>query len=271
MESNTSRLHPEAIYLPLLCLRISNVMSRTHNALWIPAILLFGHPLHAQQPCVVTQPTAGFTIRHMAGRPELTLDPQADIWKSAAAQSMSKDCSLQIDYPNITTEIRAFWTDTDLYILFRCPYTVLNLFLPADNGKKHLGLWDRDVVEMFLGDDWSNIRHYREFEVAPTGDWIDLAIDLDRESYDRNWRSGWQTAARIDEGQKVWYAAARIPLSAVSAKPVEDGTKWRMNLYRIEGLGQDPQRHFLCWQPTCVQNRDPNHVPEHFGTLIFTR
>src|SRR5690349_19784748 len=140
MESNTSRLHPEAIYLPLLCLRISNVMSRTHYALWIPAILLFGHSLHAQQPCVVTQPTASFTIRHMAGRPELTLDPQADIWKSAAAQSMSKDCSRQIDYPNITTEIRAFWTHTDLYILFRCPYTVLNLFLPADNSKKHVGL-----------------------------------------------------------------------------------------------------------------------------------
>ena len=59
-------------------------------------------------------------------------------------------------------------------------------------------LWDRDVVEMFLGDDWTNIRHYREFEIAPTGDWIDLAIDLDHESYDQSWRSGWTTAARID-------------------------------------------------------------------------
>jgi len=184
---------------------------------------------------------------------------------------MSKDCSRQLDYPNISTEIRAFWTDNHLYILFRCPYTVLNLFLPADNSKKHVGLWDRDVVEMFLGDDWSNIRHYREFEIAPTGDWIDLAIDLDRESYDHSWGSGWQTAARIDEGQKVWYAAAKIPLAAVSAKAVADGTKWRMNLYRIEGLGPDPQRHFLCWQPTCVQKRDANHVPEHFGTLIFTK
>jgi hypothetical protein len=25
----------------------------------------------------------------------------------------------------------------------------------------------------------------------------------------------------------------------------------------------------MCWQPTCVVNRDPNHVPENFGTLIF--
>lgn len=225
----------------------------------------------AQEPCTVTEPRAAFTIRHVGGHPDLTLDPKAKVWRQAAAQSMSKDCSRQIDYPHIKTEIRAFWTETDVYLLFRCPYTVLNLFLPADNSKARLHLWDRDVVEMFLGDDWTNIRHYREFEIAPTGDWIDLAIDLDHESYDHSWRSGWQTMARIDKEHKIWYAAARIPLASVSSKPVTAGVKWRMNLYRIDGLGKDPQRRFLCWQPTCVQNRDPNHVPEHFGTLIFSR
>src|SRR6266516_879910 len=193
--------------------------------------------MESQEPCIVTQPTATFSIRHVNGRPRLSLDPESDIWKTAAAESMSKDCSRQIDYPNIQTEIRAFWTDSDLY-------------LPADNATPHVGLWDRDVVEMFFGDDWTNIRHYREFEIAPTGDWIDLAIDLDHKSYDHSWRSGWQTMARIDEQHKIWYAAARIPLSAVSSKPVQEGTKWRMNLYRIEGLGPDAQRHFLCWQPT---------------------
>ena len=209
--------------------------------------------------------------RHAKGSPALSSDPDASVWKHAPSESMYKDCSRQIDYPHLKSEIRAFWTDTDLYFLFRCPYTVLNLFLPASNGGPRVGLSGRDVVEMFLGDDWTNIRHYREFEIAPTGDWIDLAIDLDHKSYNHDWRSGWHTMARIDEANKVWYAAARIPLSAISAKPVEDGTKWRMNLYRIDGLGADPQRHFLCWQPTCVQNRDPNHVPEHFGTLVFTK
>jgi hypothetical protein len=145
------------------------------------------------------------------------------------------------------------------------------LFLPPDHSKARVGLWDRDVVEMFLGDDWQNIRHYREFEIAPTGDWIDLAIDLDKKNYDHSWRSGWKTEAWIDEPKKTWYAAAAIPLSAVSSTPVHDGTRWRTNLYRIDGLGADPQRHFLCWQPTCVLNRDPNHVPEHFGTIIFSR
>lgn len=226
--------------------------------------------VRAQQPCEVREPTAVFTIRHVGGNPALTLDPNAKVWKSAASQKMYKDCTHEIEYKNLTTEIRAFWTDKNLYLLFQCPYTVLNLFQPANNSGPHVGLWDRDVVEMFLGYDWTHIRHYREFEIAPTGDWIDLAIDLDHESYDHSWRSGWHTMARIDEAKKVWYAAAQIPLSSVSPEPVHAGTKWRGNLYRIDGLGADPQRHFLCWQPTCVQKRDANHVPEHFGTLIFT-
>lgn len=235
------------------------------------AVFVLALCARAQEPCVTTQPTATFSIRHVNGSPQLSLDPDAPEWKNAAVRWMDKDCSRQISYPDLKTEMRAFWTDTDLYLLFRCPYTVLNLFLPADNSKERRGLWDRDVVEMFLGDDWTNIRHYREFEIAPTGDWVDLAIDLDRKDDGGalKWNSGWQTMARIDKDRKVWYAAAKIPLSAVSAKRVESGTKWRMNLYRIDGLGADPQRHFLCWQPTCVQNRDPNHVPEHFGTLVF--
>ena len=246
-------------------------MGTSFHLITASVFLISSLSLNAQPPCIVAEPRATFTIHHLSAVPGLVADPADLIWKRATAQSMSKDCSREIGYPHLKTEIRAFWTDQDLYILFRCPYTELNLFLPADNSKKHVGLWDRDVVEIFLGDDWTNIRHYREFEIAPTGDWIDLAIDLDRKDYDHNWTSGWQTKARIDASRRVWYAAARIPLAAVSGRPVTGGTKWRMNLYRIDGLGADPQRHFLCWQPTCVQNRDPNHVPEHFGTLVFTK
>src|SRR5581483_11506207 len=138
--------------------------------------------LQTRQPCAFTEPRGSFSIRHVNGRPDLSVDPQSAVWKGASAQSMSNDCRRQMDYPNLETEIRGFWTDSDLYLLFRCPYSELNVFLPADNSTERVGLWNRDVVEMFIGDDWSNIRHYREFEIAPTGDWIDLAIDLDRHS-----------------------------------------------------------------------------------------
>ncbi len=234
------------------------------------AILAGAALAYAQEPCTVTRPTASFNVPHVTGDPALNADPASPVWRRAATTSISKDCSKQIDYPWLRTEVRSFWTDTHLYLLFSCPYRELNLFLPAMGGGPRNKLWDRDVVEMFLGDDWKNIRHYREFEIAPTGDWIDLAIDLDHESYDQSWRSGWTTTARIDEKGHVWYAAARIPLSAISSAPVKPGTKWRANLYRIEGLGPDTERRFLCWQPTCVVNRDPNHVPENFGTLVFT-
>jgi hypothetical protein len=225
----------------------------------------------AWQVCEVTSPTAGFSIPHVAQAPELNTDSHSATWSHAASTWIVKDCTHQIDYPRLKTEVRAFWTDSDLYLLFVSPYNELNLWLPADNSKDRLKLWDRDVVEFFLGDDWTDIKHYREFEIAPTGDWVDLNIDLGRDISDAEWNSGWQRQGRIDEEHHIWYAAARVPLKSVSEHPVKAGTKWRANLYRIDGLGEDPQRHFLCWQPTCVVNRDPNHVPEHFGTLIFAQ
>ena len=234
-------------------------------------LLLSLSTVFAQSPCTAAPPFAELSIPHVSGHPALTLDSSAAPWKNAARAVIVKDCSQSLGYETISTDVRVFWTDTDLYLLFRCPFKDLNLFLPAANGEPRDKLWDRDVVEMFLGDDWKNIRHYREFEIAPTADWIDLAIDLDHQQYDKNWRSGWQTTASIDRTAHVWSAAARIPLSSVTSAPVKAGTRWRMNLYRIEGLGPDSQRRFLCWQPTCVQNRDPNHVPEHFGTLVFAQ
>lgn len=234
---------------------------------------LEGHqnPEAAAPPCTVSQPTATFAIRRSAAPSELSTDPGAPMWKSARRATITRDCSRRLDYPDLRTEVRGFWTDTDLYFLFTCPYRSLNVFLPAANDTARRGLWDRDVVEMFLGDDWTNIRHYREFEIAPTGDWIDLAIDLDRPNEHREWRSGWRTAARIDAQAKIWYAACRIPLKSVTDQQVAAGTRWRANLYRIDGDGPDPQRRFMCWQPTCAIGRDPNHVPEHFGTLVFER
>lgn len=235
------------------------------------ALLLLTPAALANEVCQVTQPVASLSVPYVAGSPELTTDPASPTWAHAASAWMEKDCTLKLDYPKLRTEVRAFWTDSDLYLLFVSPYEELNLWLPADNSKDRLKLWDRDVVEFFLGDDWTNIRRYREFEIAPTGDWVDLAIDIDQNKYEAVWDSGWQRLGRIDEAHHAWYAAARVPLKSVSEQAVKAGTRWRANLYRIDGLGADPQRHFLCWQQTCTPNHDPNHVPENFGTLVFTR
>ncbi len=219
--------------------------------------------------CEFSAPAAEWGIPHRPGEPEVVADAGAPVWNGAARADVGRDCRTAEEEGGRRTVVRGFWTDTDVYLLFECPYAALNLWLPAMGGGPRDKLWERDVVEMFLGSDWTDIRRYREFEIAPTGDWIDLAIDLDRDSYDRKWRSGWKTAARIDREKKVWYAAARIPLSAVDTGAVRSGTRWRVNLYRIEGAGEDAGRRFLCWQATCPRDRDPNHVPEHFGTMVF--
>jgi hypothetical protein len=224
--------------------------------------------LGAQSPCTLSATHDEFAISHVKGRPALSVDDASPLWSGRAGQTLSKDCYRQLDYPQAKTTIKAFWTDTDLYVFFRCPYAELNLFLPANHAEARMNLWDRDVVEMFVGDDWRNIGHYREFEIAPTNDWIDLAIDLDKKSFDHTWRSGWETLARVDEGKKVWYAAARIPLTSISDKAVSAGTKWRINFYRIDGPGGNDTRHFMCWQQTC-NHQHGNHTPESFGTLTF--
>ena len=126
----------------------------------------------AQEPCTVERPTATLQIPHVAGDPPLSTDPSAPVWRGVGKMgvtAISKDCSKQIDYPALRSQVRSFWTDQHLYLLFSCPYKELNLFLPALGGGPRDKLWERDVVEMFLGDDWTHIRHYREFEIAPTG------------------------------------------------------------------------------------------------------
>ena len=252
---------------------VKPIFSKGRLASLLLASLLTIGQLSGQDYCQVVAPTASISIPHRKGSPPLNTDPQSKVWSKAASAWIVKDCTKITDYPNLKTEVRVFWTDEHLYLLFICPYETLNVFLPAQNDRPRHGLWDRDVVEMFLGADWENIGRYREFEVAPTGDWIDLAIDFDlkarRSKGDGNWQSGCRTSARIDEKAHVWYACAQIPLKSVTSQKVAPGTRWRTNLYRIDGQGPDSQRHFLCWQPTCAPGYDPNHVPENFGTLIF--
>jgi len=123
------------------------------------AATLAGHPPRqaaqttkeatAAKVCEVTSPTASFSVPHVSQAPELNTDPHSPTWAHASATWIAKDCTHQIDYPKIKTEVRGFWTDSDLYLLFISPYSELNLWLPADNTKDRLKLWDRDVVEFF--------------------------------------------------------------------------------------------------------------------------
>jgi hypothetical protein len=161
--------------------------------------------------------------------------------------------------PEISTTVRCVWSAEALYFGFECPYTQLTVFDPP-SAKERLGLWDRDVVEMFIGTDVANINRYAEFEVAPTNERLDVILDLPKKDFD--WDSRFTSAVKIDARKQVWTAEVRIPISAISSTPPKAGAKWRLNLYRSDRA----HNAFLAWNPTLTPSA---HTPQRFGTLEF--
>src|SRR5882757_262418 len=58
--------------------------------------------------CEVAPPTASFSVPHVSQAPELNTDPHSPTWSHASATWIARDCSRQIDYPKIKTEVRGF-------------------------------------------------------------------------------------------------------------------------------------------------------------------
>lgn len=161
--------------------------------------------------------------------------------------------------PELATEVRALWTSTHLHLAFRAPYTELTTFEPEGAGER-IGLWERDVVEAFIGSDSGQIAKYAEFQVAPNGMKLDLRLELPRRDFE--WDSGMTAAAVVDEGRRVWSARMSIPLRSLAEAKPEAGTRWRINLYRCDYAN----RGFLAWRPTLEGSF---HVPARFGVLEF--
>ena len=162
--------------------------------------------------------------------------------------------------------VRLLWSKTALYVLFEAnreePLVVSE---KPDLTKKTIGLWDRDVVEIFVAPEAKEPRKYFEFEAAPTGEWLDVALDLTSGTRISDWKyaSGMESFARVEPGRVV--TAMKIPWSAFGKTP-KAAEVWLGNLLRC--VGKDPGRGYLTWQPTMTQQ--PNfHVPEKFGEFVF--
>src|SRR2546429_398532 len=93
--------------------------------------------------------------------------------------------------PGITTTVRALWSDKYLYLNYECPFTELTAFSPRDLKKERFGLWERDVVEAFIGGESNLPRHYYEFEVSPNGERLDLELGGNTKGLD--WDSGFES------------------------------------------------------------------------------
>ncbi|MCM3873729.1 MAG: carbohydrate-binding family 9-like protein [Pyrinomonadaceae bacterium] len=163
-------------------------------------------------------------------------------------------------------EAQILWSDESLCVRFVCRQAEpLIVSSNPQTETKSMGLWDRDVCEAFLAPDSEQPHHYFEFEAAPTGEWVDLGVQLKPGQRETDWAfdSGMTTSARIGENQVT--IAMRIPWGDRIHKP-QRGERWRVNLFRCVGSGEN--RGYLAWQPT--HSEQPNfHVPEAFGWLVF--
>lgn len=166
------------------------------------------------------------------------------------------------------TLVRALWTADELWLLFQCGYDNLTISQEPQTAKETDKLWAvSDVAEAFIAPNSGDIMRYKEFQVSPAGQWIDLHIDRDTKNHDAKWDSGFRSAARIDSSRNIWWAEMVIPLNAFGVQPPTPGTRWRLNFFRIE---HGPPRRSIAWQPT--HTTQPNfHVPQAFGWLEFKK
>jgi len=169
-----------------------------------------------------------------------------------------------VPVPDHRTEVRSRWSPRHLYILFICQFDQLNLKPDASTEAETPQLWNWDVAETFLGADFSNIAHYKEFQVSPRGEWADLDIDRTKGARGAGaaWNSGMQVKARIDTARKIWYGEIKIPFEALIKGPPAPGRELRAGFFRIAGV--DPAKKKITWRATGVKTF---HVPEKFGIL----
>ena len=110
---------------------------------------------------------------------ELNLDPDGKDWRGAPRVTASRNyVGEPIAGP--PTEIRSRWTNANLYLLYINPYDALNLKPDPTPSVETPRLWNWDVAEAFIGSSVDRITRYKEFEVSPQSEWVDL--DIDREN-----------------------------------------------------------------------------------------
>ena len=212
------------------------------------------------------QPAAVIESSYAERDVPIDTNPSSAFWLAAPAVYAQVDGHGRV-LEQFRTEVRSRWTKQNIYFLFISPYRELYLKPAPDVVQETYQLWNWNVAEVFIGSDFKQIRRYKEFEVSPQNEWVDLDIDLNTPHHEDGWlwNSEFEHAARIDRTRQVWYAALKIPFSALGGI-ARFGTTFRINLFRTEG---PPGRQTaVMWQPTMSASF---HVPERFGLLRLAR
>lgn len=211
--------------------------------------------------------SACLTIKHISN--DLSIDRLDDeSWKSAYETIVTKQWSGNVAPIGRHFKAQLLWSDTAIYVRFEAntdePLVVSD---KPDLTTKAIGLWDRDVCEIFIAPDKSIRNKYFEFEIAPTGEWIDLGINVTPKNRiaDLEYKSGMTSAVSVEKNKVVM--AIKIPFRSLGRVP-KVGDIWLGNLFRC--VGKCPTRGYLSWQAT--NTKKPNfHVPSKFGEFEFVK
>jgi hypothetical protein len=155
--------------------------------------------LLAAFPAVLTNESSVLSSTFAAGDVRLDTNPNSEIWANAPRVTVDRDY-FGDPIPGPPTEFRSRWTKEHLYLLSICPYDEVNLKPEPDTAAETPRLWNWDVAEAFIGSDFEHIARYKEFQVSPQGEWVDLEIDRENTQGQAGakWNSGMVVAARID-------------------------------------------------------------------------
>ncbi|MDA0196883.1 MAG: carbohydrate-binding family 9-like protein [Bacteroidetes bacterium] len=166
------------------------------------------------------------------------------------------------------TDAKLLYSQKGIYCLFRCEDQIITSTLREDFSN----LFTEDVVEIFF---WPNesMPVYFEYELSPYNYELPIIVPNDNGTF-LGWRP-WnyegerltRRKANISEldGDKTWTVEFFIPydlLRPLVNEPPEKGSKWRMNMYRLD---YDKGQARWTWQPI----RKTFHDYERYGTMIF--
>lgn len=168
------------------------------------------------------------------------------------------------------TRAKLLYSETGIYALFSCQDSKISATFQED----FADLWTEDVVEIFL---WPNDSEsiYFEYELSPLNKELPIIVpNMDGDflgwrpwHYEGERRTRHAThVARDGRGNTTeWIAEFFIPyalLKPLRNVPPKSGTKWRMNMYRVD---HDDGSTSWSWKPV----RTNFHDYKSFGVIQF--
>jgi hypothetical protein len=170
---------------------------------------------------------------------------------------------------SLKTTVGMFWNNDDIVVFFRGSFQLLRYetnLPPELLHQKTYRLWElSDVYEVFIGPAAADRGHYKEFQVAPDGRWIDIDVFNALGTSNHHWFSGSRMRSFINPRMKRWSAALFLPWNCFNTQH-DSGLAWNVNLYRASGKFHGDE--LLAWSPVGTGPRC-FHRPEKFGNIQF--